>query len=130
MTGHRVFDELTHWEAAKTDGSGNDVAGGWFPNGEKWYIGAGDDAYWNRVLDKARMSYGDPNIHYNTDSRAQDRYLVFGDGIRLPTDGTIVYHDFGQSQQLGPERRRHGVSAEPGRQRRSCDQADRLPPDI
>jgi Domain of unknown function (DUF4226) len=65
---------------------------GWAAPHANFYIGSADK-YWGRVLDEARQAYGDPDIHYNTDNIDQDRYLVFGDGARLPADGTVIYHD-------------------------------------
>jgi hypothetical protein len=95
MTDTRTFDELTHWNPRdRAQGMEGWSDPGWaLPSDNTRYIST-DDPYWDNVLDKARNSYGDPNIHYNTDQNiGQERYLVFGDGTRLPTDGTIVYHD-------------------------------------
>jgi Domain of unknown function (DUF4226) len=95
------FDQLTHWaswDEAKNNGIEGWSAPGWaLPGDSTRYISPGD-GYWNHVLDEARAVYGDPNIRYNTDDHSADRYLVFGDGTRLPTDGTVVYHNAGTHQ--------------------------------
>ncbi|BBZ15059.1 DUF4226 domain-containing protein [Mycobacterium branderi] len=96
MTGKaRTFDELTHWDVwDRRHGTEGWSQPGWaLPSDNSKYISR-DDTYWNHVLDKARTAYGDPNIHYNTDTNVgQQRSLVFGDGTPLPSNGTIVYHD-------------------------------------
>ena len=94
MTETRKFDDVTHWEVWDSD----DGTVGWSPVG--WalpgdpsrYISR-DDAAWGIVLDKARIAYGDPNMRYNTDDIYQDRHLVFGDGTRVPADGSLAYRD-------------------------------------
>lgn len=97
MTAQK-FDELTHWDkiptflGLKNPLENNGFDPGWRPPGQSWHIGTGDD-YWDRVLEKARIAYGDPNIRYDTDINTEDRHLVFRDGTRLPTDGTIVYRN-------------------------------------
>jgi hypothetical protein len=91
MAGANRFGDLTHWD--KTQQPAGSPDGGWYPPGQDWYIGTDDNGYWNRVLQSARDRFGDPNIHYSTDSPREDRSLTFGDGTRLPTDQTIVYHD-------------------------------------
>ena len=91
MAGPSRFGDLTHWD--KTQQPAGSPDGGWYPPGQDWYIGTYDNGYWDRVLQSARDHYGDPNIHYNTDSPREDRYLTFGDGTRLPADQTVVYHD-------------------------------------
>src|ERR1700742_680762 len=91
MAGPSRFGDLTHWD--KTQQPAGSPDGGWYPPGQDWYIGTYDNGYWDRVLHSARDHYGDPNIHYNTDSPREDRYLTFGDGTRLPADQTVVYHD-------------------------------------
>jgi hypothetical protein len=95
VTGTKHFEDLTHWD--KTHAGSNEAAGGWYRPGEDYFIRP-DDPCWNRVLDQARQTYGDPNIHYNTDSPWEDRHLVFGDGTKLPQDGTVVYHDSATNQ--------------------------------
>lgn len=91
MSEPKQFGEPTHWvvrPASVTQG----WTQGWAVPHADFYIGSADK-YWGRVLDEARKAYGDPNIRYNTDDADQDRYLVFGDGSRLPADGSVVYHD-------------------------------------
>jgi hypothetical protein len=91
VSGPKQFGELTHWDM-RPDSIAEGWTQGWAVPHANFYIGSADK-YWGRVLDAARQAYGDPNIHYNTDNIDQDRYLVFGDGARLPADGTVVYHD-------------------------------------
>ncbi len=97
MTETKNFGDVSWAEYAPRPGAG------WrMPSDPSRYISV-DDPYWGRVLDSARKAYGDPNIHFDTgqpSSRydsigdvAQPRHLVFGDGTRLPADGTVVYHD-------------------------------------
>jgi Domain of unknown function (DUF4226) len=90
------FDQLTHWNSwdeARNRGIEGWSEPGWaLPNDNTRYISR-DDQYWNRVLDDARATYGDRNIHFNTDNHSEDRYLVFGDNTRLPADGTVIYHN-------------------------------------
>jgi hypothetical protein len=51
-------------------------APGWaLPADNSRYISP-DEPYWGRVLDEARTTYGDPNIHYNTDDHEQERLVV------------------------------------------------------
>lgn len=88
----KQFDELTYWDATPLLRWFEGVDPGWRPPGQSWAI-ARSDPYWGRVLEKAQKAYGDPNIHFNTGNKAAQRYLVFGDGTRLPADGTIVYRD-------------------------------------
>ena len=90
MTRARRFDEQTHWDH---DPGGVRAGGaGWAPPGADFFIDRADP-YWGRVLDKARHAYGDPNMHFNTDSVGQERLLVFGDGTPVPRDGSLAYHD-------------------------------------
>jgi hypothetical protein len=85
MTQTRKFDEQTHWD--------QDPGGaGWVPPGEDFFSDPADP-YWGRVLDKARHSYGDPNMHFDTDSVWQQRRLAFGDGTPVPADGSLAYRD-------------------------------------
>jgi hypothetical protein len=86
-----MFGEPTHW-GVRPDSIIEGWTRGWVPPNADFYIDSADK-YWGRVLDEARQAFGDPHIHYNTDNVDQDRYLVFGDGTRLPGDGTVVYHD-------------------------------------
>jgi hypothetical protein len=84
------FDEQTHWDH---DPGGVRAGGaGWAPPGADFFIDRADP-YWGRVLDKARHAYGDPNMHFNTDSVGQERQLVFGDGSPVPRDGSLAYRD-------------------------------------
>jgi Domain of unknown function (DUF4226) len=71
--------------------------GGWVAPGADFYIGR-SDPYWGGVLDDARRTYGDPGIRFNTDSFDRERFLVFGDGTRLPSDGLVAYHDPGSKK--------------------------------
>lgn len=91
MSGPKTFGEPTHW-GVRPDSITEGWTQGWVPPNASFYIDSADK-YWGRVLDEARQAFGDPNIHYNTDNIDQDRWLVFGDGTRLPADGTVVYHD-------------------------------------
>lgn len=95
MTGARKFDELTHWDVwDRYHGVEGWSEPGWALPGDNTRYISRDDPYWTSVLNKARNAYGDPNIHFNSDDNVgQERYLVYGDGTRLPPDGTIVYHD-------------------------------------
>ncbi len=88
----RVFDEPTWWPRF-VPGSWS-LHGGWRGSNEAGApIISVDDPYWGRVLDKARAAYGDPNLRFDTDDVLADRRLVFSDGVALPADGTLVYHD-------------------------------------
>ena len=90
MTQARRFDEQTHWDH---DPGGVRAGGaGWAPPGADFFIDRADP-YWGRVLGKARYAYGDPNMHFNTDSVGQERQLVFGDGTPVPRDGSLAYRD-------------------------------------
>jgi hypothetical protein len=90
MTQARRFDEQTHWDH---DPGGVRAGGaGWAPPGADFFIDRADP-YWGRVLDKARNAYGDPNVHFSTDSVGQERRLVFGDGTAVPRDGSLAYRD-------------------------------------
>lgn len=90
----RTFGDLTFWHHLQPI----TVGGGWDPG---WRPADGAfspniaraDAYWGEVLQRARTAYGDPRMGYNTDDPGQDRYLVFGDGTRVPADGSLAYHD-------------------------------------
>ena len=95
MTGARMFDELTHWNVwDRQHGVEGWSDPGWALPGDNTRYVSRDDPYWTSVLNKARNAYGDPNIHFNSDDNVgQERYLVYGDGTRLPPDGTVVYHD-------------------------------------
>jgi hypothetical protein len=93
MTGTKHFGDVTHWGRDSADGG----AGGWYRPGADYFIRPGDPC-WDRVLDEARKTYGDPNIRYDTNDIWSDRHLVFGDGSKLPEDGTVVYHDAASKQ--------------------------------
>ena len=90
----RTFGDLTFWHHLQPV----TIGGGWDPG---WRPAEGAfspniaraDAYWGEVLQRARTAYGDPNMGFNTDDPGQDRYLVFGDGTRVPSDGSLAYHD-------------------------------------
>jgi hypothetical protein len=99
MSGSKRFGDLTHWDVwnPKTGTEGWSQPGWALPSDPTRYISK-NDAYWNHILDGAREAYGDPNIHYSTDSTGEGRRLVFGDGTNLPADGTIVYHDAATKQ--------------------------------
>jgi hypothetical protein len=92
--GTKHFGDPTHWGVwDRHGGSEGWSEPGWaLPADPSRYISR-NDPYWDRVLQQARRAYGDPDIHYSTDSTGEDRQLVFGDGTRLPQDGAIVYHD-------------------------------------
>ena len=90
MTQAAKFDEQTHWDH---DPGGLRFGGqGWAPPGADFFINRADP-YWGHVLDKARHAYGDPNMHFSTDSVEQQRLLVFGDGTAVPRDGSLAYRD-------------------------------------
>jgi hypothetical protein len=89
MTGNK-FDGQTTWEP--TDALRFTWNGGWEVPGQDFVIDK-NDPYWTTNLANAQAAYGDPNIRYNTDDNNAERYLVFGDGTRVPADGTLVYHD-------------------------------------
>jgi hypothetical protein len=99
MSGSKRFGDLTHWDVwnPKTGTEGWSQPGWALPSDPTRYISK-NDAYWNHILDGAREAYGDPNIHYSTDSTGEGRRLVFGDGTNLPADGTVVYHDAATKQ--------------------------------
>lgn len=94
MTDTRKFEELVSWHAKPVVGVGM----GWEPG---WRADPGalspnispSDAYWSTVLDKAQDAYGDPGMRFNTSDPAADRFLVFSDGTRVPTDGSLAYRD-------------------------------------
>src|SRR6202008_2083026 len=92
--GTKHFGGVTHWDVwnPSTGNEGWSQPGWALPSDPTRYISK-KDPYWTRVLEQARQAYGDPNIHYSTDNIGDGRHLVFGDGTRLPRDGTIVYHD-------------------------------------
>ena len=98
MTKPRQFGDPTQWGVwdqtkGKEGWSWGTTHGGWaMPSDPSRYISY-NDSYWGDVLNRARTAYGDPNIQFNTDDYHSQRYLVFGDGTRLPTDGTVIYHD-------------------------------------
>ena len=98
VSGPKRFGEPTHWEV-RPDSTTEGWTQGWAVPHANFYIGSADK-YWGRVLDEARQAYGDQNIRYSTDNVDQDRYLVFGDGARLPADGTVVYHDSSTGQDF------------------------------
>jgi hypothetical protein len=91
----RKFDDATSWRTWRPS-LGHPQAlstPGWaLPGDPDRYISK-DDSAWQAVLSRAQTAYGDPKIHYNTNDPTSERYLVFGDGTRVPSDGTIVYHD-------------------------------------
>ncbi|MDG4667979.1 DUF4226 domain-containing protein [Mycobacterium sp. 236(2023)] len=92
MTELRRFDEHTRWDP---DPGGLRAGGaGWAPPGADEFIDRADP-YWGGVLDKARVAYGDPNMHFDTDSVGAPRALVFGDGTPVPADGTLAYRNSG-----------------------------------
>jgi hypothetical protein len=89
------FGDRTAWGAFSPRGIGGLSEPGWaLPQDPSRYIST-DDPYWAQVLQRARRTFGDPNIHYNTDTPGGERRLLFGDGTRLPADGTVVYHNSG-----------------------------------
>src|SRR6516165_5474363 len=93
------FGDVTHWGvwSPQTGTEGWSQPGWALPSDPTRYISK-HDPYWARVLDQARQAYGDPNIHYSTDNVADGRRLLFGDGMSVPLDGTIVYHDAATKQ--------------------------------
>ena len=92
MTTTKTFDDPTYWHHYEPIDGGWEA--GWRP-GDGLFADtiARSDSYWGHVLDKARAAYGDPNMHFNTGDPLRDRYLVFGDGTPVPTDGSLAYHD-------------------------------------
>lgn len=97
--GTKHFGDDTSWGVWDHKGGGEGWSEpGWaMPSDHTHYISK-HDPYWARVLEHARQTYGDPNIHYSTDNVGDERHLVFGDGTRLPANGTVVYHDAGTKQ--------------------------------
>ena len=91
MAAAEHFDDITTWGPYQ-GGAGMFGATGWTVPGNGNYI-EDADKYWGWILGKARDQYGDPGIRFNTDDTYQQRYLVFGDGTRVPVDRTLVYHD-------------------------------------
>ena len=81
MTSPRRFDEPTHWDH---DPGGPRLGGsGWAPPGAQLFIDQADP-YWGHVLDKARHAYGDPNMHFSTDSVGQQRSWCSATAPRCP----------------------------------------------
>lgn len=95
MTGNK-FDGQTTWE--DTDQFISSWNGGWEAPGQDFVIDKEDSFYWDTNLRKAQEAYGDPNIRYNSDDTGAERYLQFGDGTRVPADGTLVYRDSASNQ--------------------------------
>ena len=91
MAGAKHFDDITSWDPYG-GGAGMFGATGWTVPGGTNYI-EDADKYWGWILGKARDQYGDPGIRFNTNDTFQQRFLVFGDGTRVPADRTLVYHD-------------------------------------
>ena len=88
MTDARKFDELVSWHAKPVAGVGMGWDPGWRADGGAFAPNISpSDPYWNTVLDKAQAAYGDPGMRFNTSDPSADRYLVFSDGTRVPTDG-------------------------------------------
>jgi hypothetical protein len=98
VSGPKQFGEPTHW-GVRPDWITEGWTQGWAVPHANFYIGSADK-YWGKVLDEARQAYGDQNIHFDTNNVLQDRHLVFGDGTRLPADGTVVYHDSSTGQNF------------------------------
>ncbi|SBS76616.1 conserved hypothetical protein [uncultured Mycobacterium sp.] len=96
MTATKHFGDVS-WDSGQQMMGWNPGRGWVMPSDRGSYITI-DDPYWGRVLDNARKSYGDPGIHFDTDDQGQVRHLVFGDGSKLPADGTVVYHDAARHQ--------------------------------
>lgn len=131
----KKFDNTTWnvWHPERHPEDGWNKPGWEMPSDHGRYIGSSDSGYWDHVLDSARSTYGDPNIRYNTENPDRQRYLVFGDGTRLPTDGTVVYHDAttkqnwiqhddGTVQAAGPDGHpQPGVPQQPAGYRRAAD---------
>ncbi|WP_071286262.1 DUF4226 domain-containing protein [Mycolicibacterium llatzerense] len=93
MTTAKHFGHPTSWGK---DPSGSSF-GGWYSPGADYYIGPADPV-WGSLLDEARKTYGDKEIHFDTGKTWEDRHLVFGDGTPLPADGTVVYRDRSSGQ--------------------------------
>jgi hypothetical protein len=91
VAGAKHFDDITSWDPYG-GGAGMFGATGWTVPGGTNYI-EDADKYWGWILGKARDQYGDPGIRFNTNDTFQQRFLVFGDGARVPADRTLVYHD-------------------------------------
>ena len=98
MTDTRKFDELVSWHAKPVVGVFMGWDPGWRANGAAFAPNISpSDPYWNTVLDKAQATYGDPGMRFNTSEPSADRYLVFSDGTRVPTDGSLAYRDNGNT---------------------------------
>lgn len=94
MTEARAFDELVRWHRLPPVGFAQGWDPGWRANGGALADNiARADPYWGMVLDKAKAAYGDPNMGFNTNNPDADRYLVFGDGTPVPSDGSLAYRD-------------------------------------
>jgi Domain of unknown function (DUF4226) len=91
VAGAKHFDDITTWGPYQ-GGSGLWGGTGWTVPGDGHYI-EDTDKYWGSILQKAHDQYGDPGIRFNTNDTYQPRYLVFGDGTRVPADRALVYHD-------------------------------------
>jgi hypothetical protein len=97
MTETKHFGDV-QWDSAWTDAPPWKAARAWLmPSDRGRYITV-HDPYWGHVLDNARKTYDDPNIHFDTDDISKTRRLVFGDGSALPWDGSVVYHDAAHKQ--------------------------------
>lgn len=90
----RTFGDLTFWHHLQPITFGGGWDPGWRPTDGAFSDNiARADPYWGEVLQRARAAYGDPNMRFDTDDPGQDRHLVFGDGTRVPADGSLAYHD-------------------------------------
>ncbi|WP_094287363.1 DUF4226 domain-containing protein [Mycobacterium lehmannii] len=104
MTDTRKFEELVSWHAKPVAGFGMGWDPGWRPNGGAFTHNISpSDPYWGEVLEKAQAAYGDPGMRFNTSDPTEDRYLMFSDGTRVPTDGSLAYRDNGNTYVLNDD---------------------------
>ena len=104
MTDTRKFEELVSWHAKPVVGVGMGWDPGWRadPGASSANISP-SDPYWSTVLDKAQAAYGDPGMRFNTSDPSADRFLVFSDGTRVPTDGSLAYRDNGNTYVMNDD---------------------------
>ncbi|GFG83219.1 DUF4226 domain-containing protein [Mycobacterium paragordonae] len=99
----------TRWIEANDSNVTNNILTWRAPGSDPGFSISGSDGCWDRVLAAARTQYGDPNITWgygqNPQGHGLERYLTFGDGARLPSDGALVYRDHGRNWLAYPDGR-------------------------
>ena len=98
MTDARKFDELVSWHAKPVAGVGMGWDPGWRADGERLPpTSAPRTRTGTRCWTRPKRLGGDPGMRFNTSDPSADRYLVFSDGTRVPTDGSLAYRDNGNT---------------------------------